>query len=51
MLPPLVMSGRHATASDLSEYAEIWSATLQHSPLYQTLTRCAAVSIRLQAAP
>jgi len=30
---------------------EIWQATLERSPLYHTLSRCATVSIRLQAAP
>jgi hypothetical protein len=30
---------------------EIWHATLARSPLYHTLSRCAAVSILLQAVP
>lgn len=30
---------------------EIWRATLERSPLYHTLSRCAVLSLRLQAAP
>src|SRR5262245_32512427 len=37
-----------ATATALDE---IWRATLERSPLYQTLARSATVAIRLQAAP
>ena len=37
--------------ADAPALDEIWRATLDRSPLYHTLSRCAAVSIRVQAAP
>lgn len=47
------VSGTFYVSADAEGQAldEIWSATLERSPLYQTLTRCATVSIRLQATP
>jgi len=37
--------------ADARALAEIWQATLDRSPLFQTLSRCAALDIRLQATP
>jgi hypothetical protein len=39
-----------ADADDAS-LAEIWRETLERSPLYQTLARCAVLDVRVQAAP
>ncbi len=52
--PGLVsVTGTFYVSADADESAleEIWQATLLRSPLHQTLSRCAAIEIRLQAAP
>jgi hypothetical protein len=47
------VAGAFYVSADADDQAldEIWRAALDRSPLYQTLSRCTAVSIRLQAAP
>jgi len=47
------VTGTFYVSADADEAAldEIWQATLLRSPLYQTLSRCAALEVRLQAAP
>ena len=40
-----------STGAEEQVLDEIWTAARQRSPLYQTLSRCADVSIRLRAAP
>lgn len=47
------VNGTFYLSADADEQVlgEIWRATLDRSPLYQTLSRCAAVEVRLQVAP
>jgi hypothetical protein len=42
----------HVSAdAEMPALEEIWRATLDRSPLYQTIARCAAFEVRLRAAP
>jgi hypothetical protein len=45
--------GTFYVSADVDEpvLLEIWQATLARSPLFHTLSKCAVVTIRLQAAP
>jgi hypothetical protein len=47
------VSGTFYVSAGAEEWAldEMWNAALARSPLYQTLSRCAEVSIRLRSAP
>ena len=47
------VSGTLYVSTDASETVldELWSVTLERSPLYQTLARCAEMDIRLREAP
>jgi OsmC-like protein len=47
------ITGAFYVSADAEErvLGDLWRATLDRSPLYHTLSRCAAVSIRLQPSP
>ena len=47
------VTGTFYISADVDQEAleEIWRATIERSPLYQTLSRCAAIEIRRQVAP